>query len=90
MKTQADLEARIRVELEQWFIRQCRDMDADYYLYYMEANKRHDGGIIICKDPPANPECKLAMSEPIRKGCTVEQNYNWLRLGICRRLPIME
>lgn len=89
MKNLADLENVLRVELNQWFVRQCRDEYGDFYLYYLPTTAEHDGGISICKDKPANPECVLAMPERIDKGATVEQNFNRIRRGVLKSLPVL-
>lgn len=89
MKTRADLETHLRAELNQWFVKQCQDGFTDYYLWFLESTAEHDGGILIAAKPPANTGYRLALPEKIRKGCTVEQNFNWLRLGICRTLPVL-
>jgi hypothetical protein len=89
MKNIADLETRLLDELNQWFPKQCRDQFADFYLYYLPTTTEHDGGILIASDDPANPEYQLAMNEKIHKGNTVEQNFNWIRSGILRRLPVL-
>ena len=87
MKTLADIQTRLKIELNQWFIRQCRNVYEDYYLYYLPSTPEHDGGLIICKDTPHNPEYKLVQGR-INKGLTVEQNFYALQQTI-RRLPIL-
>jgi len=89
MKNTADLEIRLLNELKQWFARQCQDNYADFYLYYLPTTAEHDGGILICKEDPPNDEYQLAWPEKIRKGCTIEQNFNWLRNAILYRLPVL-
>jgi len=88
MKNLADIQARLKIELDQWFIKQCRNNFEDYYLYYLESKPEHEGGIIIAADPPANSEYQLAGGGPINKGATVEQNFNALQ-PIINRLPIL-
>lgn len=89
MKNIADLETRLLNELEQWFVRQCKDPFADFYLYYLPTTAEHDGGILICAEAPANPEYKLAMSERIYKGDSVGQNFNRIRRDVLRTLPVL-
>jgi len=89
MKNQADIETRLKAELQVWSKRQSKNIFADFYLYYMESTPEHDGGFIICEVAPPNKEYQLAMGERINKGATIEQNFNWLRSGIMRRLPIL-
>ncbi len=89
MKNLQDLENTLKAELEQWFVRQCRDEYADFYLYYLPTTAEHDGGISICKNKPANPECRLAMAQRINKGATIDQNFKWIRHGVLRSLPVL-
>ncbi len=89
MKNETELQGRLLAELKQWFVKQCRNPFGDYYLYYLAATAEHAGGIIICADTPANPKYQLALGEKIRKECTVEQNFNWIRRGILRTLPVL-
>ncbi len=89
MKNLQDLENTLKAELDQWFIRQCRDEYADFYLYYLPATAEHDGGLSICKDRPANPELRLAMAERINKGATIDQNFNRIRNSVLRSLPVL-
>ncbi len=89
MKNLKDLENVLKVELGQWFIRQCRNEYADFYLYYLPATAEHDRGLSICKDRPANPEVCLAMAERINKGATIDQNFNWIRHGVLHSLPVL-
>lgn len=89
MKTEADLRARLKAELSNWFQRQCQNPYDDFHLYYLPTTPEHDGGILICSETPANPEYQLAIPEAIRKGCTVEQNFNWITQEILRRLPVL-
>ena len=88
MKDFHEIQKRLKAELDQWFIRQCRNVYDDYYLYYLATTAEHNGGIIICKEPPANNDYKLADNQRINKGQTVEANFCWLS-DICRKLPIL-
>ncbi len=87
MKNMDDVHAVIGAELDQWFPRQCRNELEDYYWYYMATTAEHNGGLSICKNPPANPECILV--ERVRKDRTIEQNHNRMA-ALARRLPILE
>jgi hypothetical protein len=89
MKDIMELETRLRAELDQWHVKQCRNNFDDYYLYYLETTAEHDGGIIICKEAPANQSYRLAMPQRIDKGATVNQNFNRIRNGILRSLPVL-
>jgi len=84
-----EIRPRLKAELDQWFIRQCRNTFDDYYLYYLESNAEHDGGFVIAKDPPPNKDYKLAWNQKIHKGATVEQNYNEL-IPVINKLPILD
>jgi len=88
MKNLCEINARLKAELDQWYIRQCQNAWDDYYLYYLPTTAEHDGGIIICKDLPANPEYKLASAQRIRKEATVEANFILLQ-DVVRRLPVL-
>ena len=88
MKTWQDVLERLRAELDQWFIKQCKNPCKDYYLYFIETTPEHDGGFLFCSDPPANPGFKLGWPERVNKGFTVEQNVNVFS-NVLRRLPII-
>ena len=87
MKNMNDVNDILQAELNQWFIRQCRNEWDDYYLYYLPTTAEHDGGLSICKERPANPD--MILSERVRKDCTVDQNFRRLS-AVCWRLPILE
>ena len=89
LRNRKDTETQLLLELKHWFNRQVRDMFADFYLYYMPTTTEHDGGIIICKDTPRNPDYKLARPERIDKSATVIQNFNHIRLHTLPYLPIL-
>ena len=88
MKNLADIQTRLKNELDQWFIKQCRNVYEDYYLYYLESSPEHDGGLLIAANKPANSEYKMAGGGRINKGATIQQNFNTLR-PILNRLPIL-
>ena len=85
-----EINTRLKMELDQWFIKQCRNNFADFYLYYIEATPEHNGGFIICENDPPNKDYKLAWNQAINKGATVNQNYNLLRSRCVNRLPIID
>ncbi len=87
MRNMDDIHAVIKVELNQWFPRQCQNNFDDYYWYYMPTTAEHNGGLSICKETPANPDCVLV--ERVRKDLPVEQNHNRMA-ELARRLPILE
>jgi hypothetical protein len=80
---------RLRIELLEWFRKQCQNLSDYYYLYYLESNSCHDGGFIICKDPPPNREYKKGSNQHIFKNNSREQNFNYFR-PIINQLPIIE
>ena len=88
LKTWQDVVQRARFELGQWFIRQTRNPDTKYYLYYLGSDRNHEGGILFCSKPPANPDYKKADFGHIRRDLTVEQNFCRL-VDTLRRLPIL-
>ncbi|HDO26158.1 MAG TPA: hypothetical protein ENG95_05915 [Nitrospirae bacterium] len=88
MKDRIDVMNRLIAELEQWKTRQRKAPHERYYLYYLESNKKHNGGLVICKGQPPNKEYKLAMAECIRRDKTVEENCN-LIISEILRLPIL-
>ena len=88
MKTDREVKDRLSLELEQWFIKQCRDNTKDYYLYYCEQCSERDGGFLFCSKKPANPACKLGWNQRVNKGFTVEQNFN-VFYPVLRTLPIL-
>jgi hypothetical protein len=88
MKNMAEVTARVNLELIHYRQQQAKNIYDDYYLYYMEATPEHDGGLLICKDQPANHDYKLAMPEKMGKHLSSEQ----LRIqviNVCRTLPIL-
>jgi len=88
MKNLRDIKDRFHTELKQWFKKQTENIYENYYLYYLPATSQHDGGIIIAKDKPANPEYQLATGQSIRKDCTIEQNMIVFS-DILNRLPVL-
>ena len=88
MKNWNDCTRTLKMELDQWFIRQCQNTHQRYYLYYQEANAEHDGGFSFCSEDPPNKDYKLATTEHIRRDLTVEQNFNRL-LPVIAKLPIL-
>ena len=84
-----EINKRLEDELLFWFRKQCENLSNYYYLYYLESNNSHNGGFIICQDPPANPEYKLASDKHIAKHCTREQNFSWLK-QVINQLPIID
>jgi len=91
MKNITDLETRLLDELKAWFPRQCRENYADFYLYYRPTTEEMAGDILVVKDIPGNrgSEYLLAMPERINKGASIAQNFNRIRLGVLRRLPVL-
>jgi hypothetical protein len=88
MKNMADIESRLRVELTHWFPIQCRNEFKDFFLWYQETTKEHDGGILIAgEEKPANPEIKKSVM--VRKDFTIDQNLRMLA-DVCRTLPVLE
>ena len=88
MKMQ-DINGALKIEVKHWFNAQVRNPYSDYYLYYIESNKMHNGGFVIMSDVPANSEYKRAENAKLRKDSTIEQNYNMLR-DVVNRLPILD
>lgn len=88
MKTYADLQDRLKIELIHWFSIQCRENETDFHLYYTETIPGKDGSIMIARNAP-NPEWKLAMPERINKGATIEQNFNHIVLTCLSKLPVL-
>lgn len=81
-----DIVAMAEAEIDQWFPRQCREPYTDFYWYYMETTPEHDGGFLISKDKPANPDYLIAGK--LAKHLTKEQNlYQFLETA--GRLPIL-
>jgi hypothetical protein len=94
MKTIAEAEAALKLELWHWCNKQAQNLYTAYYLYFLPlyflpSAPEHDGGLIIAADKPANPEFELAWPQRIDPSATVEQNFNRLRLDCLRHLPIL-
>ena len=87
MKNLKDVQTRLKNELDQWYIKQTRDIYRDYYLYYLETKPGRNGGFVICTEDPPNKEYELAGGK-INKSATVQQNFNLLA-PIVGRLPIL-
>ena len=87
METWKEVQAKLRAELNQWFIKQCRNTSDDYYLYYHPTTPERDGGFLLSKECPGDGYL-LGRTEPVHKGKTVEQNFSKLN-DVLRRLPIM-
>ncbi len=88
MKNMKDINCRFKAELDQWYIKQTKNIYDRYYLWYLPSNFGHDGGLFISREHPANSEYKLATSEAIRGDLTIEQNMNHFN-KILQRLPIL-
>lgn len=88
-----NIKNKLKMELMVWFTKQCENVYADYYLYYCEQCNEYDGGFMICTGENNGGEFyrryKLATGERIRKGKTIEQNFNWL-IDIVWKLPILD
>ena len=86
MKTLDDIAMRMQNEMKATKQRRFQS-DEDYYVYYQPSTAEHDGGFLILKDSPANPEYQtIAMR--LRRDQTEEQNlYQFMQ--IARRLPIL-
>jgi hypothetical protein len=83
-----DIQTAVKNEITHWFGLQCRDPFSDFYLYYLPSTPEHDGGFIICKDQPANPDYILATPNRMNKGATIEQNLGMLE-PILQKLPVL-
>lgn len=90
MKTRHDILKRLRSELEQWYIKQCRNPFEDYYLYHMPSTLEHAGGISILRSAPPNPDYVLSLGHPIRKNLSIDQNLQWLNLCSVGTLPVLD
>jgi len=88
MQTWPEVLNRLRAELDQWFIKQCRDIHEDYYLYYLPTTEAQNGGFLFLADKPENGNYLLGWNKPVNKGKTVEQNMQKFS-DILRKLPIM-
>ena len=85
----SDINKTLKLELDQWYLKQVRKPYTDYYLYFIETTKKHDGGFLILEEAPTNPEYQLAGGGRINKVATVEQNYNYFR-PIINSLPVID
>jgi len=88
MKNRKDIEVRLRAELTLWRDTQVRDLYTDYFLWYLPTTAEHDGGFLIARSAPPNPEFLLATPERINKSKGVEGNCAQL-LPFLLRLPIL-
>lgn len=88
MKNWNDIMIRFRNEMNQWFIKQNRDLHTKHYIWFLESTSEHDGGIIISSDKPINSEYQLASPGHIRRDLTVDQNIS-RSIDILRKLPIL-
>lgn len=91
MKTWVEVINRLQAELVHWYPRQVRDINQDYFLYYLPWTPEHDSGLLIAKTMPVNSGYQLAMTERINKGFTVEGNLHAIiNRNILQRLPILD
>ena len=88
MKNMADVEKKLRAELNQWFVRQVRNESEDFYLYYAQTSHGQPGDLRIESNMPLDSGYNLVVGR-INKGATIDQNMNKLR-EICRHLPILK
>jgi hypothetical protein len=86
MKNLQDISQKMKMELQA--TKQARfHSDEDYYVWYMPTTNEHNGGFLILKDKPANPDYQtIAMR--LRRDYTEEQNL-YAFMEIARKLPIL-
>ena len=90
MKNMADVEKKLRAELNQWFVRQVRNESEDFYLYYAQTSHGQPGEIRIESNMPLDSGyARVGWIGRINKGFSIDQNMKKLR-EICRHLPILE
>ena len=85
MKNELEIKERLMLELKHWFSQQAKNPYADFYLYYMPQTAEHDSGLLIAREAKTHI---LVLSERIRKGDTIEQNFNRL-YPYLRKLPLL-
>ena len=86
MKDWNEIVNRAQMEVEQWFVKQCRNNYINYYWYYIGTTPEHDGGFLIAEDKPVNSD--YAIAARLEGYLTKDQNlYRFLE--IARRLPIL-
>ena len=92
MKKWEDVQRKLKDELEKWFYKQCRNLEADYFMFYLPASLHHDSNLIICQK--VHPDTRFAEAyilvsdKRINKGLTVEQNYRHFE-SILFKLPVI-
>ena len=82
-----DILATLDAELNKWFVAQCHNVYAHFYLWYRQTTEAAPGAIKISEEKPG-VDYELATGQMISRGCTVEQNRNGL-VDIVFRLPIL-
>lgn len=82
-----ELLSTARAELNQWYVAQVRNPFDVYHLYYLPTTAEHDGGIIIAKDAPANPE--YIKSVEISGFITIDQHMIRLEHNVLPKLPVL-
>ena len=88
MKTSKDAYHMLQLTVKEWFHRQAAEPYHRFYLYFLPSAPEHDGGFIICKEKPPNPDYELATGEPLNGFTTVEANVSRL-WDIVKWLPIL-
>jgi hypothetical protein len=89
MKDFNEMKERLKSELEQWYIKQCRDPYADFYLYHVPSSPERNGGFLICKENPPNRDYVLSSPQRIDKSLTPAQNYSKF-YDVLRQLPVLD
>ena len=87
MKNIADVETQLKKALENWYPRQLKGLNANFYLYFRPSTKIYAGKLFITNGRTIHD---LVMPERINKAATIEQNFNKIRLqGVLAQLPIL-
>ncbi len=84
----SEIKTKLNNELNKWFPAQCNNLFTDFYLYFLPAKKNQIGNFIIAEESPGK-NYKLALSQRLLKGRTVDQNF-YTCLEALNRLPIID
>jgi len=87
MRTTADVQNRLRKELEAWFPLQANQTSERFYLYYTPTTQDTDGSFTFAIDAPT-PSAELAHPVAANGFRTIEQNMAAFS-PIINSLPIL-
>lgn len=89
MQEWEQFKTKINLAVTEWFTRQCADSGARHYVYFVPAYAKHDSGLVIAQDQPANTDYIMATDTPMNTGATIPQEIARLE-SLFFKLPVLK